>query len=315
MRENGEAAGHNDRLRAAMEASNMRFAILLAAGVFGFTASAAIPSPEAKWKASLADDNKGWATAPHAILKIQDAAYLGEGQTATLVGTKGKPDSYRWIAGASKGVLSASVHGGHASVVKDGKTYSESQIAKGIAVDAGVDIAGGSTQVDAGVIGARIFVYNQQNADAKAFKGVDYFPYDPAYVVSAHFAPDPKLTPHAFRTSRGTTKQFFHAGDATFTLKGRNVTLPFYASDNAPGKIDSLSAFFMDGLTGKGAYGSGRYVDIDHFGAYPPKSVTIDFNYAYNPNCALSKFFTCPIALDSIAMEVKAGERDPHFAH
>jgi hypothetical protein len=60
------------------------------------TMLAAAPAPstiEAEWKAGIADANKDWATIPHAILKIQDAAYLGEGQSATLVGTKGKPTS------------------------------------------------------------------------------------------------------------------------------------------------------------------------------------------------------------------------------
>jgi len=68
--------------------------------------------------------------------------------------------------------------------------------------------------------------------------------------------------------------------------------LPFYSGDNDPKKITDMSAFFTDDLTGKGTYGAGRYVDIDGFGAYPPKTVTIDFNDAYNPNCARSKHFT-----------------------
>ena len=294
----------------------MRFAVLFAAGFFACAAAAAVQSPQEKWKASLADDNKDWAAAPHAILKIQDAAYLGEGQSATLVGIKGKPESWHWVSGMSAaGVLSASVKAGHPVVVKDGKTYSDAQIAKGIAVDADVDIAGAQTQVNADVIGARLFVFNQKNAAAKEFKGVDFYPYDPSYVVTARFAPDSHLTPRAFRTSRGTDKQFFHAGDVGFALQGRTFTLPVYADSNEPSKIASFAAFFTDGLTGKETYGSGRYVDIDGFGKFPPKTVAIDFNYAYNPNCSRSKFFTCPIATDNLSMDVKVGERDPHVAH
>jgi hypothetical protein len=309
----------DDRLRADLGDSIMRFDVLLAAALFACAASAAVQSPQEKWQASLADDNKDWAAAPHAILKIQDAAYLGEGQSAELIGAKGHPNSFRWVPWNNGifefGVLSASVKNGHPVIVKDGKTYSDADIAKGIAVDTDVDIAGAPTQVGAGVIGARIFVYNQKNAAATDFKGVDYYPYDPAYVVTARFAPDSHLTPRAFRTSRGTDKQFFHAGEVSFVLQGNAVTLPVYASDNHPAKIDSFAAFFTDGLTGRGTYGSGRYVDIDSFGKFPPKTVAIDFNYAYNPNCSRSKFFTCPIATDNLALDVKAGERDPHVAH
>jgi hypothetical protein len=164
-------------------------------------------------------------------------------------------------------------------------------------------------------MGWRLFVFNQQNPAAKDFKGVSYFPYDPAYRVSAHFTPDPKLPPRVFRTSRGTDKQFYHVGDARFSLQGKQITLPFYAGSNDPTKIADLSAFFADDLTGKGAYGAGRYVDVGDFGKFPPSTVTIDFNTAYNPNCARSAHFTCPIATDNIALAMKAGEKDPHMAH
>jgi uncharacterized protein (DUF1684 family) len=291
----------------------MRIAVIAAGLLALSTAVLAAPSPLDAWKASLVDDNKDWAVKPHAILKIQDAAYLGEGESAALVGTKGKPGSWHWVAGKS-GALTASVKAGHPVIVKDGKTYSEAEIGKGIAVDADVDIVGAQTQVNAGVIGARFMVFNQQNPDAKAFKGVDYFPYDPRYIVTGRFTPDPRRPAHAFKTSRGTTKQFFHVGDAALVLNGKTVTLPFYADGNDPSKITTLAAFFTDGLTGKGAYGSGRYVDVD-IKKFPPQSVTVDFNYAYNPNCSRSRFFTCPIATDNLDTEIAAGERDPHMAH
>jgi uncharacterized protein (DUF1684 family) len=43
--------------------------------------------------------------------------------------------------------------------------------------------------------------------------------------------------------------------------------------------------------------------------------VLIDFNNSYNPNCARSSHFTCPVAVDSIPLDVMAGERDPRAAH
>lgn len=279
-------------------------------------AGAATPSPQAAWQASIAEANKDYADTPHAILKIQDAAYLREGDTATLIGMKSKPETYRWVKGAAaNGVLSATVRGGHPVVTKDGKAYADAEIGKGIPVDRDVDITGAQTQVDAGVIGARIWVYNQKNPAAKAFTGLSYFPYDPSYIVTARFTSDPGLPARNFKTSRGTEKQFFHAGDATFTLKRKTFTLPFFAEGNVPAKVTALSAFFTDGLTGKETYGAGRYVDVEGFGRFPPKAFNIDFNYAYNPNCARSAYFTCPYALDSLAMDVRAGERDPHKAH
>lgn len=276
--------------------------------------SAIAATPQDAWKAAIAADNVDWAKAHFAVLKIQDATYLRDGDTSTLVGTRGKPDSYKWVKGTKVvGVLIAGVRAHHPFVVLNKQLYGEAEIGKGIAVDADVDIRGTPTQVGAGVIGARIMVFNQQAKAAQDFTGVDFYPYNPAFRVTASFKPDPARPSRVFRTSRGTDKQFFHAGDATFVLQGKTMMLPLYAEDQK--KVAGMSSFFIDDLTGKETYGAGRYVDVEPFGAFPPKTVTIDFNNAYNPNCARSPFFTCPVATDVITLAVKAGERDPHKAH
>jgi uncharacterized protein (DUF1684 family) len=288
------------------------FAICGMALILG--AAAPPPTPQEAWKAGIADENKDYAQVAHAMLKIQDAAYLGEGQSVALQGRKGQPGSWHWSSGAgAQGPVRISLQGGKLAVTQNGKAVDPALIAKSLAVDTDVDIAGQPTQVGAGIPGWRIFVYNQKNPAVKNFTSVAYFPYDPAFRVTARFTPDPKLPAHVFRTSRGTDKQFFHAGDARFVLKGKPVTLPFYT--DAAKDIKDMSAFFTDDLTGKGAYGAGRYVDVADFGKFPPASVTIDFNNAYNPNCARSAFFTCPLAIDTIALAMTAGERDPHSLH
>jgi uncharacterized protein (DUF1684 family) len=295
----------------------MRKARLAAALLFGLLsiAAVALKSPQDEWNAELKEANLAYAKIPHAILKIQDAAYLADGQTATLTGVKGHRESYRWVPGKSDGLLVAKFSAGHMSAKMAGKAIDDATLRKALPIDADVEITGFSTQVSAGVMGVRILVYNQRRAEALNFKGLDYFPYNPAYRITTNFKQDPRLPPRVFRTSRGTDKQFFHAGDATFVLNGKTFTLPFYADSNDPKKLTDMSAFFIDDLTGKGTYGAGRYVDISNFGSFPPKTATIDFNFAYNPNCARSPFYTCPVATDMIATAVRAGERDPHTAH
>ena len=295
----------------------MKPTVLFAAiAILAAPSAFAAQTPEAAWKAGLADANQAWAKRPHAILKIQDSAYLHEGDTAVLQGTPGKPGSYHWSHDPkASGVLTVALHGGKISAVKDGKNIDTATLMKSIPIDKDIDVDGQPTQVDAGVMGWRIFVFNQKNPDALNFKGVSYFPYDPAYRVTAQFKPDPKRPPHVFRTSRGTDKEFYRVGEATFVLQGKKIALPFYAGSNDPRQITDMSAFFTDNLSGGEAYGAGRYVDIDGFGKFPPKTVTIDFNDAYNPNCARSKHFTCPIAIDTIPLAMKAGEKNPHIAH
>ena len=292
----------------------MRIAIVLA--IAALTIGARATTPEQAWKAELAKDNAAYATNKHAILKINDAAYLGEGDTVSLVGQSASPASWHWVKGARKEApLTASFSNGRAQISKGREAVSLEALAKGVDIAPGIDVGGAPTQIAPGKTGLRIMVFNQQNGAAKAFKGLDYFPYDPAYRVTARFNPDAKMAPHVFRTSRGLDKQFYHAGDAIFTLQGKPITLPFYSDTNVPSKIDSLSSFFTDGLTGKGAYSAGRYVDTVGFGKFPPATFVIDFNYAYNPNCARSPFYNCPFAVDNIPLTLRAGERDPHMAH
>ena len=270
-------------------------------------------TPQEAWKAAIADQNNTYAHKPHAMLKIQDAVYLGEGESAVLTGREGVPESWRWGHGTG-GILAVSIRSGKLVVLYHAKAVDAAMVTKAIAIDRDVDVAGQPTQVRAGVNGWRLFVYNQKALAAKTFTGVSYYPYDPALRVTAHFTPDAKLPPRVFRTSRGTDKQFFHAGDARFTLEGKMVRLPFYADSNNAKTITVMSGFFTDGLTGKGAYGAGRYIDVVDFGKFPPATVTIDFNQAYNPNCARSPHFTCPYAMDALPLDVRAGERDPHGA-
>ena len=272
--------------------------------------------PQAQWQKDIADQNFAYAKRPHAMLKIQDSVYLGEGESAVLAGMKGQPGSWKWNGKpGAKGALALAVKGGKLVVTQGGKPVDPKRVAQSVPVDTDVDVAGFPTQVGAGVPGYRIFVYNQKNPDALNFKTVSYFPYDPAFRVTARFVPDAKLPPRVFKTSRGTDKQFFHAGDAVFMLKGQSVTLPFYTDGQTAKDVKDMSAFFHDELTNNGAYGAGRYVDIADFGAFPPKTVTIDFNGAYNPNCARSAHYTCPLAVDEIPLAMKAGEQDPHLKH
>jgi hypothetical protein len=84
--------------------------VIAALLVLPLSAIAATPSPEAAWKAAIQDADKHYSAIPFAILKIQDAAYLRDGDIATLVGVKGNPATYHWAKGkAPHGVLTAGV--------------------------------------------------------------------------------------------------------------------------------------------------------------------------------------------------------------
>ena len=71
-----------------------RTTLMVVVALAALSIAAKAPKPPAvEWRDEIVEANQAWAKIPHAILKIQDAAYLGEGQSATLVGVKGKPAS------------------------------------------------------------------------------------------------------------------------------------------------------------------------------------------------------------------------------
>ena len=93
-------------------------AVCLAVLVLG--AAAPMPSAEQAWKAGVADENKDYAQVPHAMLKIQDAAYLGEGQSAVLQG-ESRPARQLALDSAppAQGAISVSLHKGKLAVTQE----------------------------------------------------------------------------------------------------------------------------------------------------------------------------------------------------
>ena len=271
-------------------------------------------SPAQEWEKWRKSENAGWSTEKYALLKIDDAVYLKPGENATLAAAHDPALHYKFTMGgdAAPANFSVAYAEPNAIVTRNGKakTYKLTEKTVHVPLGHGIEFGMQLAQVTPGKMGLRAFVYNQANPLAKEFKGLDHFPFDPTFVVSAAFEPAAKVEGVDFQTSRGWYKRFYRAGFAVFTLQGKDVRLPLYADSDDPKKIKDLSAFFLDDLTGKETYGVGRYVNID-LKSFPPQKVTIDFNRAYNPNCARSPHYNCPVATDTIPLAIRAGEKKP----
>ena len=73
---------------------------------------------------------------------------------------------------------------------------------------------------------------------------------------------------------------------------------------------DSLQIFFRDLTTGEETYGLGRYLDLEEAGE---GSFVVDFNRAYNPACAYSPHYNCPVPPNEnrLVVAITAGEMTP----
>ena len=110
-----------------------------------------------------------------------------------------------------------------------------------------------------------------------------------------------QLTPNAkefsMPTYSGLVRPYIQYGILTFILNGKKVSLSVYKNlmlkDN-PAFIDYLFIPFKDKTNGGATYGGGRYLEL-RMGEIVDNKVVIDFNKCYNPYCAYSEGFNCPI--------------------
>jgi uncharacterized protein (DUF1684 family) len=150
-----------------------------------------------------------------------------------------------------------------------------------------------------------IRVRDPESRTRREFKGLTWFPTDPAYRIEARFyAYDPPRT-RKIENVLGHSTEEASPGYALFDLRGETVRLHAIYED---GDTSRLFFIFKDKTAPTLTYGGGRtlYADL------PEKErVIVDFNKAYNPPCAFSDYTTCPLPPkeNRLSVEVKAGEK------
>ena len=145
--------------------------------------------------------------------------------------------------------------------------------------------------------------------DRKYFR---FFPISETNRVNCRFGKINDSVGFTMKTSAGTEKPFFRYGKLYFTLNGKACELVVYQSGGPlkdPKYKDYLFIPFFDETTGDESYGSGRYIDIIT-GDIVGTSLLLDFNKAYNPYCAYTTGFKCPIPPreNRLMVAVRAGE-------
>lgn len=147
------------------------------------------------------------------------------------------------------------------------------------------------------------------------FVGISFFPINKKYDILADFEQITSPKEVKFPTSANKIKTFLEFGYAHFKLDNQNITLTLYGSPDKSGKITYLFLPFTDETTGITSYGGGRYLDLDLSDVnIKAKKVHLDFNKAYNPYCAYSSHWNCPIppANNMIEVEINAGVSYPN---
>ncbi len=147
------------------------------------------------------------------------------------------------------------------------------------------------------------------------WQGLDYFDFNTTYQITARFKKK-KGRKFEMPTSTDRLPVYRRYGYLYFTIDSVQHRLTVYqnmALSKREGFEDYLFIPFRDATKGQETYGGGRYLDVR---IPDSKEILIDFNQAYNPYCAYSHRYSCPIPPqeNTLDIPIRAGEKIP-LAH
>lgn len=141
--------------------------------------------------------------------------------------------------------------------------------------------------------------------DRKTFRALDFFKFDSTYVVNANFKRTLNETPFEMPTTTDRKPMYVKYGELSFALKGVACKLNIYQNIELvkrEGYEDHLFLPFIDETNGEDSYGGGRYLDT----SLPEgDTMVLNFNEAYNPYCAYSPRYSCPVVPLENALDVR----------
>ncbi len=144
------------------------------------------------------------------------------------------------------------------------------------------------------------------------FQGLDFYQIDSTARIVAKLE---KNIGKNFKmaTSTNSTQVYRRYGYVYFDWKSEKCTLTVYQNIMLTKREefnDYLFIPFKDLTSREETYGGGRYLDLK---IPDSKEILIDFNLAYNPYCAYSIRYSCPIPPEenNLKVKIEAGEKNP----
>ena len=141
----------------------------------------------------------------------------------------------------------------------------------------------------------------------RQFSGLQWYPVDASWKVTAKFVPYDKPRKVTFETLVGVKEEDESPGYVSFERGGQQYRLEPVLDGN------ELWFVMRDQTSGRTTYGASRflYAPLPKNGVKQSGTLEIDFNKAENPPCMFTDFATCPLPppQNRLPMAVTAGER------
>jgi uncharacterized protein (DUF1684 family) len=135
-----------------------------------------------------------------------------------------------------------------------------------------------------------------------------WYPYDERFRFTLPLKKDPARI--ALGSTRERERSAERVGRISFELDSVACRLAVTRLVEPGVPEDSYQVFFRDWTSGKETYPLGRYLDLERAAA---DEYVVDFNRAYNPACAYSPHYNCPVPPDenTLSIAISAGEMTP----
>jgi hypothetical protein len=146
----------------------------------------------------------------------------------------------------------------------------------------------------------------------REYKGLRFFPVDPGYRFVLPLKKNPRPDTVVILSTRGNMRKALRVGWFEFRVKGNACRLVVTRLlEPGVGEKDH-SIFFRDQTCGVESYAMGRYVEAEQ---QADGLFVLDFNRAYNPACAFSLHYNCPVPPEEnhLPVRIPAGEMDAHY--
>ena len=143
----------------------------------------------------------------------------------------------------------------------------------------------------------------------RKFKGLNYFSPDQNYTFELELHEHTEQKTIEVKDSKGNIRKYLDWGEFRFEINGEQCTIQAYKIDPAE---ERLFIPFKDATSGKETYGAGRYLELDAEENFSNGKWTLDLNNAYNPWCAYSHDYACPLVPPEnwLKVSILAGEKN-----
>jgi uncharacterized protein len=148
---------------------------------------------------------------------------------------------------------------------------------------------------------------------AEDLKDLDFYAPNTSWKLQCSCELAKNAKPFELPTYSGITRTYILHSLATCDYKGKPIQFEIYKNINQPINPlykDNLFLPFKDITNGETTYGGGRYINLYTYDIIEGK-IEIDLNKAYNPWCAYSSGYNCPIPprANHLDLPVDAGEK------